>query len=51
MGHADSKMILSVYDAVSEDRSATERKKVENQLNGVQSGVQPEIEKPETVEK
>ena len=32
MGHADSKMILQVYDSVSEDRSAQERKKVENRL-------------------
>ena len=29
MGHADAKMILKVYDAVSEDRSEQERKKVE----------------------
>lgn len=29
MGHADTKMILKVYDAVSEDRSESERKKVE----------------------
>lgn len=32
MGHADAKMILKVYDSVSEDRSARERKKIENQL-------------------
>ena len=43
MGHADAKMILKVYDAVSEDRSDQERKKVENRLFGVQNGVQPEI--------
>ena len=40
MGHADSKMILQVYDSVSEDRSEQERKKVENRLIGVQNGVQ-----------
>ena len=39
MGHADSKMILQVYDSVSEDRSDQERKKVENRLFGVQNGV------------
>ena len=43
MGHADAKMILKVYDAVSEDRSQNERQKVENRLIGVQNGVQPEI--------
>lgn len=43
MGHADAKMILKVYDAVSEDRSDQERKKVENRLFGVQNGVQPKI--------
>lgn len=32
MGHADSKMILQVYDSVSEDRSEQERKKVEKRL-------------------
>lgn len=40
MGHADAKMILKVYDSVSEDRSAEERLKVENRLIGVQNGVQ-----------
>ena len=30
MGHADAKMILKVYDSVSEDRSASERKKVDS---------------------
>lgn len=44
MGHADAKMILKVYDSVSEDRSAQERKKVESRLIGVQNGVQPESE-------
>lgn len=30
MGHADTKMILKVYDAVSEDRSAAERQKIDS---------------------
>ena len=42
MGHADSKMILQVYDSVSEDRSEQERKKVENRLFGGQNGGQEE---------
>ena len=40
MGHADSKMILQVYDSVSDDRSEQERKKVENRLIGGQNGGQ-----------
>lgn len=40
MGHADSKMILQVYDSVSEDRSLAERQKVENRLIGGQNGGQ-----------
>ena len=44
MGHADSKMILQVYDSVSDDRSDQERKKIENRLFGVQNGVQNEIQ-------
>lgn len=51
MGHADAKMILKVYDSVSEDRSSQERKKIENRLFGVQNGVQPEKEKPEAIDK
>ena len=50
MGHADSKMILQVYDSVSEDRSDQERKKLENRLFGVQNGVQDEKAKPVSVE-
>lgn len=42
MGHADAKMILKVYDSVSEDRSEQEREKVEKRLFGVQNGVQEE---------
>ena len=51
MGHADSKMILKVYDSVSEDRSQAERKKIESRLFGVQNGVQLSIVKPETIAK
>ena len=51
MGHADAKMILKVYDAVSEDRSAEERLKIENRLFGVQNGVQEKTEQPELIEK
>lgn len=40
MGHADAKMILKVYDSVSEDRSAQERKKIENRLIRGQNGGQ-----------
>lgn len=48
MGHADAKMILKVYDSVSDDRSDSERKKVETRLFGVQNGVQQEKEQSET---
>ena len=51
MGHADTKMILKVYDTVSKDRSETERKKVENSLIGSQNGSQSQNEKPEPVDK
>ena len=50
MGHADSKMILQVYDSVSDDRSDQERKKVENRLFGVQNGVQNPSYDPEMLE-
>ena len=51
MGHSDSKMILQVYDSVSEDRSDQERKKVENRLIGVQNGVQNPSHDPVMIEK
>lgn len=50
MGHSDSKMILQVYDSVSEDRSDQERKKIEKRLIGVQNGVQDPESSPETVD-
>lgn len=40
MGHADTKMILKVYDSVSEDRSAQEREKIESRLLWGQFGGQ-----------
>lgn len=51
MGHSDSKMILQVYDSVSEDRSEQERKKVENRLFGVQNWVQNQEASPAMIEK
>ena len=47
MGHADAKMILKVYDAVSEDRSDQERKKVEKRLIQVQNEGQQSQGKPQ----
>lgn len=38
MGHADTTMILKVYDAVSEDRSAQERKKLDDLFGGQNGG-------------
>ena len=40
LGHSDAKMILKVYDTVSNDRQEEERKKVENRLFRVQDRVQ-----------
>lgn len=51
MGHADAKMILKVYDSVSDDRFEQERKKVEIQAFGVQNGVQVQNEQSEQIEK
>ena len=51
MGHADAKMILKVYDSVSDDREENERKKVEKRLIQVQNEVQRKKKKPATVEK
>ena len=51
MGHADSKMILMVYDSVSEDRSEQERKKIENRLFRGQNGGQIEKETATMLEK
>ena len=51
MGHADAKMILKVYDSVSEDRSEENRKKVEKRLIGSQNGSQDENQSAESIEK
>ena len=51
MGHADAKMILKVYDSVSEDRSARERKKIENQLFQGQKQGQILYDEARTIEK
>ena len=40
MGHADTKMIIKVYDSVSEDRSEQERRKVEEAIRGQNGGQQ-----------
>lgn len=51
MGHSDSKMILQVYDSVSEDRSDQERKKVETKLIGGQNGGQKKYKLRKIVKK
>ena len=51
MGHSDSRMILQVYDSVSEDRSEQERKKLEKTLFQGQNEGQDESVKPGTIEK
>ena len=40
MGHADAKMVLRIYDEVSDARSAREAAKLENRLFGSQNGSQ-----------
>lgn len=51
MGHADAKMIIKVYDSVSEDRSENERKKVEKLLIRGQNGGQDDSESATMIEK
>lgn len=51
MGHSDTKMILKVYDEVSEDRSEENRKLVEKRLIGGQFGGQVENESHMNVDK
>lgn len=43
MGHSDARMILKVYDSVSDDREDDQRKKVENRLIRSLTGSQNEI--------
>ena len=47
MGHADAKMILKVYDTVSEDREENERQKIEKRWIQVQNEVQQDQDKPQ----
>ena len=42
MGHKDAKMVLQIYDEVTEDRSANEAQKLEKTLIRSQNGSQPE---------
>lgn len=51
MGHADAKMILKVYDSVSDDREEIERRKVEKRLNQVQKKVQQKKTRRRNAEK
>lgn len=44
MGHADAKMILKVYDSVSDDREGNERQKIDKQWIQVQNEVQDETD-------
>ena len=50
MGHSDSKMILKVYDSVSEDRSENERKKIDFGLFRSRDGSQEDSGSPEIVD-
>ena len=50
MGHSDAKMILKVYDSVSDDREDQERQKIKNLWIRVQNEVQPETGNAVTVE-
>ena len=50
MGHSDAKMILKVYDSVSDDREDQERQKIKNLWIQVQNEVQPESGNAVTVE-
>ena len=50
MGHADAKMILKVYDSVSDDREDQERKKIEKRWIQVQNEVQSKNGTAENIE-
>lgn len=51
MGHADAKMILKVYDSVSDDREKNEREKIEKRWIQVQNEVQPQNENAVNIDK
>jgi hypothetical protein len=46
MGHADAKMILKVYDSVSELRDQAEATKLSKKLNYMQNNMQAVSRKP-----
>jgi integrase len=46
MGHADEKMILHIYDHVTDNRTQSSINQVESMLFRVQNGVQPENDHP-----
>lgn len=48
MGHADEKMILRIYDHITNKRTTEEQKKVEKILSGRQNGRQTKRKKPRT---
>lgn len=48
MGHTDAKMILKIYDEVSEDRSEKEAEKLKKQLQSMQTGMQTKTSRPRT---
>lgn len=47
MGHKDAKMVLQIYDEVTEDRSANEAKKLEKTLIRSQKVVRPNKKNPQ----
>ena len=51
MGHADAKMIMKIYDEVSDSRSKTQAEMLLKSAFGVQNGVQPPSASSETLEK
>jgi len=51
MGHADAKMVLKIYDEVSDDRSKAEAEKLKLRAFGSQNGSQTASEEPKPIEK
>ena len=51
MGHSDAKMIMRVYDEVSDQRSKTQAELLKKSAFGGQNGGQEESEEPESLEK
>lgn len=50
MGHADAKMIMKIYDEVSDNRSQIEAEKLKKRLFHVQNDVQQKEKQPESVD-